>query len=154
MGIIISSFIGCGREYFKNVYGKKAKIFDAVEELSKSDLETYFNTVISEVDKYDIVFIDSSGAVREKFNENNVDYDIFYPSKDRRGEFIENQVIKRNNPKQIQELDKNFNDWVDEIDNDESPNCYKHKLDNKGEFIGNIPIIMQYINTLGNDEDR
>lgn len=152
MGIIISSFIGCGREYFKNTYGKKAKIFDAVEELSQTDLDTYFNTVMSEVDKYDIVFIGSNNVIRDKFNENNVDYDIFYPSSERRGEFIENQVIKRTNPKVIRELDKNFEEWVDDIDNDESQNCYKHKLSNKGEFIGNSPIIMQYINSVNQNE--
>ena len=27
MGIIISCFVGCGREYFKNTYGNKIKIF-------------------------------------------------------------------------------------------------------------------------------
>ena len=39
MGIIISSFIGCGREYFKNTYGKKAKIFDAVEKIPLTDVD-------------------------------------------------------------------------------------------------------------------
>ena len=39
---------------------------------------------------------------------------------------------------------------MQEIDNDEAPNCYKHKLSNMGEFIGNSPIIMQYIDSLRN----
>jgi hypothetical protein len=47
-------------------------------------------------------------------------------------------------------LDKNFDKWVQEIDDDEAPNCYKHKLSNMGEFIGNSPIIMQYIDSLKN----
>jgi len=161
MGIIISSFNGCGREYFKNTYGKKVKIFDAVEETPLTDvdgttnqdlLEECYNKVMSVVDNYDIVFIPSSKGVRAIFNEYNVDYDIFYPSSERRGEFIENQVIKRTNPKVIRELDKNFEEWVEDIDNDESQNCYKHKLSNKGEFIGNSPIIMQYINSVNQNE--
>jgi hypothetical protein len=160
MGIIISSFIGCGREYFKNIYGKKVKIFDTVEEIPLTSvdgttnqdlLEECYNKVMSVVDKYDIVFIPSSKGVRSIFNEHNVDYDIFYPSSERRGEFIENQVIKRTNPKIIRELDKNFEEWVDDIDNDESQNCYKHKLSNKGEYIGNNPQIMSYINSLNNE---
>lgn len=162
MGIIISSFIGCGREYFKNTYGKKAKIFDAVEKIPLTDvdgtinqdlLEECYNKVMSVVDNYDIVFIPSFSDMRGIFNEHNTDYDIFYPSSERRGEFIENQVIKRTNPKVIRELDKNFEEWVDDIDNDESQNCYKHKLSNKGEFIGNSPIIMQYINSLEHDKN-
>lgn len=148
MGIIVSSFIGCGREYLKNTHGNKVKIYDAVEQLSKNDTETYFNTVMSVVDDNDIVFIDTDENVREIFNENNIDYDLFYPSSDRRGEFIENSVRKRLSPKDIQNLDKNFNKWVEIIDNDESPNCYKHKLNHKGEFIGNEPTIMSYIDNL------
>ncbi len=154
MGIIVSSFIGCGREYFKNTYGDKIKIFDAIDEVPITDadgkinadlLDGYINKVMSVVDDNNIVFIESSKEVREAFNERNVDYDVFYPSVDRRGEFIENQVRKRTAPKVIQTLDSNFDKWVKEIDNDDSENCYKHKLVNKGEFIGNTPIIMQYI---------
>lgn len=161
MGIIISCFTGCGREFLKNTYGDKVKIFDAVAEIPLTDvdgkvngdlLESYFNKVMSVVDENDIVFVDASTAVRDKLNENNVDYDVFYPSFERRGEFIENQVRKRTNPKIIRSLDKDFEKWVKEIDDDESPNCYKHKLNNQGEFIGNTPIIMQYINSLNQNE--
>lgn len=157
MGIIVSSFIGCGREYFKNTYGDKIKIFDAIDEVPITDvdgkinadlLDGYINKVMSVVDDNNIVFIESSKEVREAFNERNVDYDVFYPSVDRRGEFIENQVRKRTAPKVIQTLDSNFDKWVKEIDNDDSENCYKHKLVNKGEFIGNTPIIMQYIDSV------
>ena len=161
MGIIISCFTGCGREFLKNTHGDKVKIFDAVAEMPLTDvdgkvngdlLESYFNKVMSVVDENDIVFVDASTAVRDKLNENNVDYDVFYPSFERRGEFIENQVRKRTNPKIIRSLDKDFEKWVKEIDDDESPNCYKHKLNNQGEFIGNAPIIMQYINSLNQNE--
>lgn len=155
MGIIISSFIGCGREYLKNTYGDKVKVFDAVAEIPLQDdtsLEIYYNKVMSSVDDNDIVFIGASEKVRGYFNINKVDYDLFYPSEERRGEFIENAVRKRVPPKEIQKLDKNFNKWIKAIDDDESPNCYKHKLTNKGEYIGNTPIIMQYIYNLKNHE--
>ena len=117
MGIIISSFIGCGREYLNNTHGNKVKIFDAVSSIplnenDKDSLDTYFNTVMDEVDSNDIVFIGASEKVRGIFNENNIDYDVFYPSKERRGEFIENQVRKRINPSMIRDLDKNFEKWV------------------------------------------
>ena len=148
MGIIISSFKGCGREYLENTHGNKIKIFDAVKEVSSDNADGYVNSVLSVVNDYDIVFIDASEKIRDAFNERNIDYDVFYPSAERRGEFIENQVRKRSNPKDIRELDKNFEEWVNDIDNDESPNCYKHKLSNRGEFIGNTPVIMQYINSL------
>ena len=147
MGIIISSFIGCGKTFLTNTYGDKVKILNA----NSIDTESIVDEVMGNVDNYDIVFIPSSQNVRNLFNEQNIDYDVFYPSKERRGEFIENQVRKRVNPQHIRELDKNFEKWVDEIEDDESPNCYKHKLSNIGEFIGNSPIIMQYVNSIRNE---
>lgn len=146
MGIIISSFIGCGKTFLNNTYGDKVKIFDA----SNVNLDSIVNEVMGIVDNYDIVFIPSSENVRDLFNEQNIDYDVFYPSKERRGEFIENQVRKRARPNIIRDLDKNFEKWVQEIDDDESSNCYKHKLSNMGEFIGNSSIIMQYIDSIKN----
>ena len=146
MGIIISSFIGCGKSFLNNTHGDKVKIFDA----SSVNLDSIVNEAMGVVDDYDIVFIPASENVSELFNEQNIDYDIFYPSKERRGEFIENQVRKRAKPNIIRDLDKNFEKWVQEIDDDESSNCYKHKLSNMGEFIGNSPIIMQYIDSLKN----
>ena len=153
MGIILSSFVGCGREFIKNTHGDKAKIFDAVndievDEKDRESLESYFNLVMSKVNENDIVFIGASDAIRKIFNENNIDYDVFYPSVERRREFIENEVRKRSNPNKIRDLDKNFEKWVKLIDDNEAPNCYKHKLSNMGEFIGNSPVIMQYINSL------
>jgi hypothetical protein len=157
MGIILSSFRGCGREFLKNTHGDKVKIYDAIADIPATDiegktnqdlLEEYYNKVMDNVDSYDIVFIDSSTSIRDTFNEHGVDYDVFYPSKERRGEFIENQVRKRAKPEVIRSLDKNFEKWVQEIDDDEAPNCYKHKLSNMGEFIGNSSIIMQYIDSV------
>ena len=146
MGIIISSFIGCGKTFLTNTYGDKVKIFDA----SNVNSENIVNEVMGIVDENDMVFIPSSENIRDLFNEQHIDYDVFYPSKERRGEFIENQVRKRAKPDVIRSLDKNFEKWVQEIDDDESPNCYKHKLSNVGEFIGNSPIIMQYIDSVKN----
>ena len=159
MGIILSSFKGCGREFLKNTHGDKVKIYDAIDNILATDtegktsqdlLEEYYNKVMDNVDSYDIVFIDSSASIRDTFNEHGVDYDVFYPSKERRGEFIENQVRKRAKPEVIRSLDKNFEKWIEEMDGDEAPNCYKHKLSKMGEFIGNSPIIMQYIDSIKN----
>jgi len=155
MGIIISSFIGCGREFLKNTQGDKIRIFDAVsdvevDESNDESLESYYNIVMDNVSGNDIVFIGSSERIRKVFDDNNTDYDVFYPSKERRGEFIENQVRKRSNSKSIRELDANFNKWINEIEDDEHSNCYKHKLSNNGEFIGNTPIIMTYIDSVIN----
>jgi len=152
MGIIISSFKGCGRSTFIEANSGKVKIYDASQENPQDDeeLEGLVNEVMDAVNDNDIVFIDSSEPTREAFNERGIDYDIFYPSKERRGEFIENLVRKRASSKEIMEMDRHFDKLIKEIDDDESENCYKHKLSNTGEFIGNSPIIEQYVDSLKN----
>lgn len=146
MGIIISSFIGCGKTYLTNTHGNKVKILDA----TGFNKENIVDEVMGSVDKYDIVFIGSDKETRGLFDEAKVDYDVFYPSTERRGEFIENQVRKRSNPTIIRDLDRDFNDLVGDIDDSESENCYKHKLKDFGQFIGNDPVIMQYIDSINN----
>lgn len=160
MGIIVSGFKGCGRTYFTNVNKDKVKIFEKRGELKNEDIDEIMNIV----NDYDIVFIDSDSKTRELLEDRNIDFDVFYPSKERRGEFIENQVRKHTIAKEIQTLDRYFNEWVDDIDSDDSDNCHKHKLVENGHFIGNDQVIMQYVaaikenkkeeNTVGNDESR
>ena len=103
-----------------------------------------------EIGKYDIIFIPSGKEFLDAFNKRNIDYDIFYPSKERRGEFIENMVRKHTSSKGIMELDRGFNQMVDRIDAIDAPNCYKHKMTEPGHFIGNDNAIMGYLNSLKN----
>lgn len=136
--------MGCGKTYLTSQYGDKVKILDATD----FSRESIVDEVMGQIDKYDIVFIGSDNGTRGLFDERNIDYDVFYPSESRRGEFIEKQVAKRSKPNIIRELDNNFYAMVKEIDDSEAPNCYKHKLGNAGEFIGNSDVIIRYINSL------
>ena len=150
MGIIVSTFRGCGRSFFTELYRNKVKVFDKHRTLGNDELDEIMNVL----DDYDIVFVDSSSKTREMLEDRNIDYDVFYPSKDRRGEFIENEVRKRSNPKEIQELDRYFDEWVDDIDDDDSENCHKHKLDAFGHFIGNNAVLMQYVTYVMNNKEE
>lgn len=152
MGIIISSFRGCGKTYLQNTYGDKIVI---KESIPSGDIDnTYVQNTLDLTDKSDIVFVPSTKEVRNALNEHNVDYDLFYPSKNRRLEFVENQARKRMKMQSIQEMDNNFDKWIDEIDSDESNNCFKHKLENRNEFIGNDSTIMNYINNIQESQKK
>lgn len=158
MGIIISSFPGCGKTYLTNTHGDKAKMLDAWVELHHYgeptgdgydyDFNLFVDAVMSVVDKYDVVFIPIDSKCLDVLNKRKIDYDLFYPSKERRQEFIENMVRKRMKPQGIMMLDRDFNKMVDEIDNIEAENCYKHKMIEPGHFIGNDNAVMQYINNI------
>lgn len=149
MGIILSSFVGCGKTFFTNQYGDRIKI----EDVSDKKLEEIVDYVTEIIDDRDIVFIPSSLSVRELFEKREIDYDVFYPSKERRLEFIENLVRKRVKSDEIREFDVNFERFINEIDGDRSKNCYKHKLSNANEFIGNSIVILEYLNKIIGNHD-
>ena len=153
MGIIVSSFPGCGKTYLMHTHGDKAKMLNASNLADKDQdgeysYDVFADNIMDAVDDYDIVFIPIDEKLLEVFNDRKIDYDIFYPVKDRRKEFLENMVRKRAPRNDIMTLDRNFDKWVDRIDGIESENCYKHKLEHLGEFIGNDSAIMQYISSV------
>ena len=160
MGIIISSFPGCGKTYLTNTYGDKVKIVDAMVEFRhvgeptgdgyEYDYNALVDEVMKNVSKYDIVFVPIDSKCLDVFNNRNIDYDIFYPSSERRGEFIENMVRKRTKPQGIMMLDRDFDKMIKAIDDIESENCYKHKMTEQGHFIGNDTAIMNYITSVKN----
>ena len=153
MGIIISSFPGCGKTYLMNTHGDKAKMLDALDLMDKGqevefDYNKWVDNIMDVVDDYDIVFIPVGEKLLDALNRRNIDYDVFYPSKERRGELIENMVRKKSPRYEIMMLDRDFDKMVDRIENIEAENCYRHKMNGQGHFIGNDNAIMQYINNV------
>lgn len=148
MGIILSCFKGIGKTYLMNTHGKNAKILD----LNDYDGDDLIGAIKDGVNENDIVFVSCDTDTMDLLNENNIDYDLFYPSKERRKEFIENEVRKRTRSSEIRTLDRDFGMMIDEIEDNESENCFKHCLANFGEFIGNSPIILSYISDLKKEE--
>lgn len=146
MGIILSCFKGIGKTYLENTKGRDVKISDLSD--FDGDYSTFVDNVLSEAADNDIVFVPSDKTVRDLLNERGVNYDVFYPSKERRKEFIENEVRKHSKSSEIRLLDTNFNQMIDEIEEDDSENCYKHVLSGFGEFIGNNPILLSYIDDI------
>lgn len=155
MGIIVSVFPGCGREYLK----KNCREGVTVENVRISSFdenefpENYVDYVLSVVDKNDIVLISSHPAVCEELNKREVDFNLFYPARSRRNEIIENFVISRKPMKYIQEVDNKWNEWIDLIEERTLEHCFKHILE-KGVFVGNFPMMNEYVyNLLNSNKD-
>lgn len=146
MGIIVSSTIGCGKTSFIQEYGDKIKIEDMSSKPINDD--NVLDEMEGLVNGSDILFVSSDKDTISTLISNNVDFDIFYPSSSRKIEFIENQVRKRSLFQIIRNMDANFDKDVSRIDDIDSENVYKHKLANDGEFIGNNPIIMKYVENI------
>lgn len=151
MGVIVSVFPGCGREYLK----KNCREGVTVENVRISSFdenefpENYVDYVLSVVDKNDIVLISSHPAVCEELNKREVDFNLFYPARSRRNEIIENFVISRKPMKYIQEVDNKWTEWIDLIEERTLEHCFKHILE-KGVFVGNFPMMNEYVYKLLN----
>lgn len=143
MGIVIVSTLGCGKTYLKNIVKDKVKTqdFEFLEGTSIDD-------AIELIDENDITFVPYSKDNVNMLEESSIDYDLFYPSKERRIEFITNAVGKRMKGKDISVLDKSFDSTIDEIESLELEHGYLHKLNNQGEFLGNYPQLIGYLSNL------
>lgn len=143
MGIVIVSTLGCGKTYLKNIVKDKVKTQDF--EFSEG---TSIDDAIELIDENDITFVPYSKDNVNMLEESSIDYDLFYPSKERRIEFIANAVGKRMKGKEISVLDKSFDSTIDEIESLELEHGYLHKLNNQGEFLGNYPQLIGYLSNL------
>lgn len=155
MGIIVSGFPGCGRQYLKT----NCRDGITVENVKVSDYnsdgfpDNYVDYVLSIVDKTDIVLISSHPAICEELNSRGVDFNLFYPERSRRNEFVENFVMAHKPAKQIQEIDNKWTEWIDLIEERTLEHCFKHSL-SKEQFIGNFPMMNEYVyNILRSNKD-
>lgn len=150
MGIILSAFIGIGKEEIISTYGSNIKILDLDNKSMIDEVPpgNFVDDISSQVGDYDIVFIPTVKFIREELERRNIDYDLYYPSKERRQELILKFVGSRMSFTDIATFDTNYNKYIDEIDSDESPNCYKHKLSENGHFLWNDQVIIRYIQSV------
>ena len=156
MGVIVSGFPGCGRQFLKTncrdgitVENVKVSNYDSDE-----FPDNYVDHVLSIIDKTDIVLVSSHPAICEELNARGVDFNLFYPERSRRNEFVENFVLAHKPAKQIQEIDNKWMEWIDLIEERTLEHCFKHSL-RKGQFIGNFPMMNQYVyNLLNSNRDE
>ena len=146
--ILVSAFPGMGKTYAFNTLGKQLKILDSdSSKFDKSDFpKNYIEHIKENIANNDIIFISSHKEVRDALEMENIDFDLFYPSKNRRNEFLENYVARHSPRDLIMKIDNHWNEWIDEIEHDSNKNCHAHCLSHTGEFIGNNPMIMTYVN--------
>ena len=148
--ILVSAFPGMGKTYAFNILRKKIKVLDS--DSSKFDKnnfpKNYIEHIKEKITDNDIIFISSHKEVRDALEMENIDFDLFYPSKDRRNEFLENYVARRSPRELIMKIDENWEKWIDEIEDNDNKNCHIHCLERRGEFIGNNPMIMAYVNQI------
>lgn len=152
--VLISAFPGMGKTYAYKLFENDIKVLD----LDSSQFDkynfpgNYVRTIMENISSYDLIFISSHKEVRDMLDIEGIHFDLFYPDKERKNEFIENYVIRHSKAEFIKNIDANWNTWIDEIENENNEHCHLHCLKHKGEFVGNNNMILQYVEQVKNNE--
>lgn len=147
--ILISAFPGLGKTYLYQQYRDRLKILDL--NAGRFEGDDFPGNYIAEVEKrlndYDLILLSSDRNVRYALNDAGLDFDLFYPSKNRKNELIEIYVTNRKSRDFIMNLDHNFNDLIDEIEDEDLQHCFKHKLDRPHRFISQFDLLNNFLNS-------
>lgn len=145
--ILISAFPGLGKTYLYQQYKDRLKILDL--NTGRFEGDDFPGNYIAEVEKrlndYDLILLSSDRNVRYALNDAGLDFDLFYPSKDRKNELIEIYVTNRKSRDFIMNLDHNFYNLIDEIEDEELEHCFKHKLDKPHRFIAQYDLLNNFL---------
>ena len=145
--ILVSAFPGLGKTYLYQQYKDRLKILDL--NTGRFEGDDFPGNYIAEVEKrlndYDLILLSSDRNVRYALNDVGLDFDLFYPSKDRKNELIEIYVTNRKSRDFIMNLDHNFYDLIDEIEDEDLEHCFKHKLDKPHRFIAQFDLLNNFL---------
>ena len=145
--ILISAFPGLGKTYLYQQYKDRLKILDL--NTGRFEGDDFPGNYIAEVEKrlndYDLILLSSDRNVRYALNDAGLDFDLFYPSKERKNELVEIYVTNRKSRDFIMNLDHNFNDIIDEIEDEDLEHCFKHKLDKPHRFIAQYDLLNNFL---------
>jgi len=133
---IIAAFPGCGKSSFFRQYpdlcldsdssnwswliGK-----DGLKERHPEFPENYIKHIKENLGKVKWIFVSSHDSVRDALIENQLPFYLVYPSIDRKDEFLENYINRGNDDHFIQLLNNNFEKWVNDCSNTNSPFCMR-----------------------------
>ncbi len=137
MAILISAFPACGKSTFYNEYKDELVVLDSDSStFDKSEFpQNYMDHIKENMDKADVIFISSHKEVREALKENDLDFTVVYPSIELKEEYMERYKNRGNDEGFINLLDKNWDAWITEIDEDDE--LSKIELE-EGEFISDV----------------
>ena len=145
--ILVSAFPGLGKTYLYQQYKDRLKILDL--NTGRFEGDDFPGNYIAEVEKrlndYDLILLSSDRNVRYALNDAGLDFDLFYPSKERKNELIEIYVTNRKSRDFIMNLDHNFYNLIDEIEDEDLEHCFKHKLDKPHRFIAQFDLLNNFL---------
>ena len=152
MGVIVSTIHGMGADFITSTAPPSISVLN----LTHADMKAQelVDELMTRIDNTDLAFVPMKKDVIDELCLRNVDFDAFYPSKERRIELLESMVRSRTNPNDIADTDRNFNDVIDYVESNDSTCCHKHKLEAQGQDVANNPMIIEYLESIGKEKQN
>lgn len=97
--------------------------------------QNYINHIKDSAEKADIILVSSHSVVRKALQDNNLMYTIVYPDKSLKSEYVERCKARGNASAFVDMIDKNWNDFIDEIEAEAFP-CLVKLL--SGQYLKDI----------------
>lgn len=149
---IISAFPGCGKTTaFLHLNKTEISVLDSdSSKFDKSDFpNNYIEHIKENIGKVDIIFVSSHQTVRDALTLNGIDYALYYPSIERKNEFMMLYSQRGNDERFIKMLSDNFEGFIENIENNDKHN--KICLNEEGSFILNHNSFKRMIKEIESD---
>lgn len=135
--LVISAFPGCGKtQFFKEQTDSEIILDSDSSKFDKSEFpENYIKHIKQNLDSVDIIFVSSHDTVREALVKEEIEYILVYPDRSLKDEYIERYKKRGNLEGFINLLEKNWDTWIDELENQKG--C-AHKILKSDEYISDV----------------
>jgi hypothetical protein len=143
---LVLGFPGVGKTmYYMKKKGKVDVLDSDSSTFPKEDFPSnYIEHILENIGKQDVMFISTHEVVRKALksidifsNENVEGVYLVYPDLSLKDEYMKRYKERGNNKQFIEVLDKMFDNWVEELDN-ESDKFTKIKLNDSNYYISDL----------------
>jgi len=97
--------------------------------------DNYMNHIKKNIGEVDYILVSSHDVVRQALEENNIEYNLIYPSIDLKEEYIKRFKSRGNDENFIKFIDSKWNDFINNIENETFPILLR--LDS-GEYLSDV----------------
>ena len=144
MGIIISAIPGMGQRTLIEEHGKDVKFLDLTH-FTKDNKNELLNELDAKTEENDIIFVSSDADIVDFLCDEGINFDFFYIPPTRKVEFLMSFARNRADFGLVRDFDNNFQQNYNRYESLVDEHIHKHRMDEKGTFIGDYDPIKLYI---------
>jgi len=140
--VIISGFPGVGKTYYTqnadlNILDSDSSKFSWIKEgvRNTSFPKNYIEHIRKNIDKVDVILVSSHKVVRDALVDNGIHFILVYPDRSLKEEYIKRFQDRGSNSNFINMIDKNWNSFIDDIENSDE---YKTIKLESGKFLNDL----------------